>query len=285
MLDFCFLADRDKYFFLFKYFDRFRTFCFFLEIELADGTFLTIRRSVENHSKISFKRHQLRNQDYSGLPVEPRPLVEDIDQWIADLNEARYSLSQSRRKVTSTLKEDAVVFDPDQAARLFKEAGILFEGQIKWDFEQLVDFNKAIAEERRAYREIEKAESDSHPKEINSELAKLGKKRAESLSFLSETDALEKYKIASRVQVESKAEILALERQRSFIARLQDLRKAIRTLSDELRDLQALIESDTENQNADATSLFSAIRLHFCDIAEGVIGLKDLLICRNQDLI
>lgn len=65
MLDFCFLAGRDAKFFLFKHTDRFNNFVFFLEVELADGSFLTIRRSVAEASKIAFKKHAAANQDFS----------------------------------------------------------------------------------------------------------------------------------------------------------------------------------------------------------------------------
>src|SRR5271170_5685858 len=57
LLDFCFLLGREKTFFIFKHFDTFKEFVFFLEIELADASFLTVRRSVEDSSKISFKKH------------------------------------------------------------------------------------------------------------------------------------------------------------------------------------------------------------------------------------
>ncbi|BBO30765.1 DUF2326 domain-containing protein [Lacipirellula parvula] len=416
MLDFCFLADRDKNFFLFKYFDRFSEYCFFLEIQLLDGTFLTIRRSVRSHSRISFKRHLSPDQDYSGLPVEawdhsevpieraqsildglldwrpmkPWPyrkglgyflrsqddfrevfqlrrfaaahgdwkpflahllgfdsttitqhyqkefaleeakkqedvvkgelggsvedvskidgilllkraqvdktqaqldafdfrnqdktdtkrLVEEIDDRIAQLNESRYVLSQSRKKVVASIKEDAVLFEPDKAAQLFKEAGILFEGQIKKDFEQLIGFNRAITEERRAYLEQERAEIDFQLKEIGSELTKFGKQRAESLAYLTETDALEKYKRASNKLIDLRADIVSLERQRQFISKLQELRKNIRTLGGDLRELQSTIEADVEKQNTDDKSLFSTIRLYFSDIVEAVIDRKALL--------
>lgn len=69
MLDFGFLAGRDAKFFLFKHFDKFSDFVFFLEIELADGTYLTVRRSVVEPSKIAFKKHAKSHQDFSTLSV------------------------------------------------------------------------------------------------------------------------------------------------------------------------------------------------------------------------
>src|ERR1700690_1665652 len=68
MLDFGFLAGRDAKFFLFKHLDLFKHFVFFLEIELTDSSYLTVRRGVEEASKISFKKHEARHQDFSALP-------------------------------------------------------------------------------------------------------------------------------------------------------------------------------------------------------------------------
>src|ERR1700681_1986083 len=68
MLDFGFLADRDANFFLFRHLDLFKEFVFYLEIELFDASYLTVRRSVEEASKISFKKHEARHQDFTVLP-------------------------------------------------------------------------------------------------------------------------------------------------------------------------------------------------------------------------
>ena len=67
LIDFCMLAGRDPKFFLFKHTGPFAEFVFFLEISLMDESFVTVRRSVREATKISFKRHQMRHQDFSGL--------------------------------------------------------------------------------------------------------------------------------------------------------------------------------------------------------------------------
>src|ERR1035441_3204369 len=65
MLDFAFLAGREAKFFLFRHIDLFKEFVFFLEIELTDASYVTVRRSVAEASKISFKKHQASHQDFS----------------------------------------------------------------------------------------------------------------------------------------------------------------------------------------------------------------------------
>ncbi|MGU2213423.1 DUF2326 domain-containing protein [Pseudomonas aeruginosa] len=416
LLDFGFLAKRDPKFFLFKHVELFKDFIFFLEIELEDASFVTIRRGVEEATKISFKRHEAGHQDLSGLPLvewdhqdmpferardlldglldwralkpwafrkglgyllrsqddfrdvfhlrkfaaahsdwkpflahvlgfdaqlvakhyekeeqlaekqstaqtiknelggsiediskiegilllkqkeaekkqklldafdfraqdkdSTKQLVDDIDERISSLNAERYSLNQNKKKIITSLEEDQILFNPDEAQRLFEEAGVLFKGQIKKDFQQLIAFNRAITDERRGYLQEERAEVEAELKRINAELNTLGKKRSEMLSFLSGTDIFGKYKQVSDEMVTLRADITSLERQRGFLHRLQELRTEIRALTEERGHLQTQIEADVEKQNSDQNSLFSAIRVFFSEIVEEVIDRKALL--------
>jgi uncharacterized protein YydD (DUF2326 family) len=416
LLDFGFLASKDSKFFLFKHLELFKEFVFFFEIQLAETSYVTVRRGVEEATRTSFKKHTLGHQDFSTLPdsewdhlhmpferaremldslldwrgVKPwnfrkgigyllrsqddfkdvfhlkkfggahsdwkpflahtlgfradlmtshyaketeltqaeekariinselggtikdiskvegllllkkqdsekkeqllaafdfrahdttltKQVVDDIDDQIATLNTKRYSLSQNRKKIVASLQEEQMLFSTGEADRLFREAGVLFEGQIKRDFDQLVAFNKAITDERRAYLDEERKEIDSDLKAVNAELNALGKKRSEALAFLSGTDIFKKYKDVSDELVTIRADIAGLERQREFLRRLQELRTQIRTLSEEMGHLQTAIEEDVESQNADAQSLFSSIRVCFSEIVEDVIDRKALL--------
>ena len=416
LLDFGFLARRDPKFFLFKHLNLFTDFIFFLEIELQDASYVTVRRSVEEASKISFKKHQAGHQDFSMLPMpqwdhenvpfdrarelldglldwralkpwafrnglgyllrsqddfrdvfhlrkfaarhadwkpflahilgfdaplvarhyekeealaqkqataqtinnelggsiediskiegllllkqkgaekkqrllnafdfrdqdkdRTKHLVDDVDGHIASLNANRYSLNQNKKKILASLAEDQILFNPDEAQRLFGEAGVLFNGQIKKDFQQLIAFNKAITDERRGYLQEERTEVEADLKRINAELSVLGKKRSDMLSFLSDTDVFSKYKQVSDDMVTLRADITSLERQRGFLHRLQELRADIRALTEERGRLQTQIEADVEKQNSDQASLFSAIRLFFSEIVEEVINRKALL--------
>ena len=416
LLDFGFLAGRDPKFFLFKHLDLFKDFVFFLEIELQDASYVTVRRSVEEASKISFKKHQAGHQDFSALPLSEwdhqdvpfdrardlldglldlralkpwsfrkglgyllrsqddfrdvfhlrkfqaahadwkpflahilgfnaplivqhydkeaeltqkqttaqtikdelggsiediskiegllllkqkeaekkqklldafdfraqdkdrtKQVVDDVDERIAALNAERYSLNQNKKKILASLEEDQILFNPDEAQRLFEEVGVLFKGQIKKDFQQLIAFNKAITDERRGYLQEERTEVEAELKRINAELNSLGKKRSDMLSFLSGTDVFTKYKQVSDDMVTLRADITSLERQRGFLHRLQELRTDIRALTEERGHLQTQIEVDVERQNSDKSSLFSVIRLFFSEIVEEVINRKALL--------
>ena len=416
LIDFCFLSGSDPKFFLFKHEDLFKGFVFFLEVELADSSCVTVRRGVEEATRISFKKHEAAHQDLTELPeadwdhvdlpferaremldsllewrgVSPgdyrkglgyqlrsqddfqevfqlrrfvgahadwkpyvahimgfdhqlieqhyekqrqldgkkataetvkaelggsvddvgkiegilllkqkdaekkqtlldafdfrqqdkdrtKQLVDEVDTRIGALNSQRYSLNQTKKKIATSLEEDQILFNPEEAQRLFNEAGVLFAGQIKKDFDQLISFNRAITEERRGYLQEERAEVEAELKRTGAELNTLGKRRSEMLSFLSGTDVFAKYKQVTDDLVTLRTDIATLERQRGFLRRLQELRTEIRTLSEESTHLQSQIEANVEAQSADSGSLFSSIRLFFNEIVEDVIAHKGLL--------
>ena len=49
------------------------------------------------------------------------------------------------KRIDQSLDEQKIVFDPKAAERLFREAGV-FDGQLTRDFDQLIEFNRAITE-------------------------------------------------------------------------------------------------------------------------------------------
>lgn len=417
MIDFCLLADRNSEFFLFRHLDRFKGYVFYLEIELEGGSYLTVRRGVDQASKIAFKKHPGRHQELSSMPdkgwdhfdvpfdrarelldslldlralkpytfrkalgyllrsqddfrdvfhihkfaqgrhsswkpfvalvlgfdaaliaaryvkedelqkhqekadaveaelggsvrdlskiagrlllaqqeaerkqklldafdlrphdkEETKELIEVLDQEIADLNMRRYSLGTSKKRIQVSLEEGQILFDPDDAKRVFAESGVLFTGQIKKDFEQLLAFNRALSEERDQYLAEELREVEEELKGINARLNTLGKRRSEVLSFLGSADVFQKYKQASDEMVGLRAEIAGLERSRDFVHQLQALRADARILEDQVLQLRDRIETDVEEKNSDRDSLFSTVRLYFNEIVESVIDRKALI--------
>lgn len=68
ILDFCLLKQVKKDHIFRRKSELFSGFVFFLEIQLPEGGFLTIRRSAAETTKIAFKRHEQAWQNFSELP-------------------------------------------------------------------------------------------------------------------------------------------------------------------------------------------------------------------------
>lgn len=67
VIDFCLLGSVGKDHFLRKRAELFDEFVFFIELELNDGTFLTIRRAAANSSKVSFLQSEATQPDATSL--------------------------------------------------------------------------------------------------------------------------------------------------------------------------------------------------------------------------
>lgn len=414
LLDFCFLSQKKSEFFLFKHEQLFKQFVFFLELELEDGSYLTIRRSVTDATRISIKKHtdshqdftQLAHWDHENVPfdkakeildsilnfylIKPwqyrkilgyllrsqddyrdvfqlrkfaskhkdwkpflahilgfnsdlivkhyeleaklkdaqdretivkqelggsiedisridgllllkqqdvnerqrlldkfdfhsvdqaktKKLIDELDLQIATLNKNRYSLDFNRKKIELSLQKQQILFDPDEAESLYKEAGILFPEQLKKDFNQLIKFNRAITEERHKYLKEELSSIKKELTNINQRLLQLGEERTQTLSFLGETDIFDKYKQISNDLITLKADIAFLEKQKEFIHKLQALKTEIRLLDKQSQKVRIDMEKDLDTQNKQETSLFSETRLYFNRIVEDVISRKALL--------
>ena len=419
VIDYCFLMKRTKSFFIFKHADLFYKFVFYLEVKLSNGRFLTIQRSANEASKISFKKHAQEKQNYSlldenswdhykvsfdkakqildsyldlravspwsfrkgigyhlrtqkdfgdvfklskfsGAHADWKPyiahmlgfdaniiaehykkeseldkksdevkllireigagiddlskiegilllkreevknkqklidsfdfeeqdklkiseLVGDINEKITRINKEKYYLKQNRKQIVSSISDGNVVFDTEKTQKLFNEAGVLFKGQIKKDFDQLIEFNHSLTEERRKYLIEEKNEIDNRLKEIGKESETLQKQRSENLSFISDTNALDKYKEISDEIVILKSDIISLERQKEYIEKIGKLKSEIKVLNGEKDTLGESISLDVKTQNSSETSTFSQIRLYFSEIVEQVINRKALLSVR-----
>ncbi|PZE69314.1 DUF2326 domain-containing protein [Curtobacterium sp. MCPF17_018] len=251
------------------------------DLSKIEGLLLLRQSDAEKQQKL-LDSLDFREQDRNAT----KRLIDELDEQIAELNAERYSLGFNRRRLLTALEADAILFDVDNAARIFAEAGVLFSGQIRKDFTQLVNFNRAITDERNQYLREELEQVNESLEEINGRLEGLGAERASSLEFLGDTDVFRKYKTVSDQMIELRADIVSLTRQREHIHRLQELRGKIRETSERLTHLGSAWEREVEATNAaDASGLFTVVRLLFDEIVSDVISQGALLtVSLNSEL-
>jgi uncharacterized protein YydD (DUF2326 family) len=204
-------------------------------------------------------------------------LVEQVEEDIAKRNEETYRLSQLLWRLDESLKEESILFSPDQSAQLFSEAGVAFEGQLKKDFEQLVEFNRAISEERRAYLLEERQEVADRLRAIEPELADLQTQRARLFEFLEGSDTISKYKELSARVIELRSDIGSLTRQRDALNQIVQLRQEQRQIQERKNHLQTAIEVDVQTQAENAKSRYTEIQRYFDEIVHSVLDEHALL--------
>lgn len=218
--------------------------------------------------------------DDSRVSVE---MVEDVDARIAALNEERYKLQQLVKRISESLEQDRIVFRPKDAEKLFREAGVELGAQVRRTYEQLIEFNRSITNERRSALEDQARSADARVAEIESDLRDLNVRRARSLEYLRESEALAKYKEVSGELVRLRSDLLNLESRREAASRLTELRREQRSLQDEVSRAVSAVEAEIETESRDDDSRFGQVRAYFNSIINEVLGQNAILAVTLND--
>ncbi len=199
-------------------------------------------------------------------------IVNEIDVEISVLNNKRYSLNKAIKTIEGSIEKSVMLFRPDKARKLFAESNVLFDGQIKKNFEQLITFNESITSERKKYLEVELASRKEEVVPVSTRLNVLGEKRAKSLSFLKETDIFDKYKDISNSLIAIKSDIQTFENQRKALYQLKELEKNLSGIKDDRKTAVGDLKSNITEQAANNKSTFSKIRVYFNEIIKTVLN-------------
>ena len=70
VIDYCLCKGKHSKFFLFKNYEIFKDYIFFLELQALNGKFITIRRAVDEGTKLSFKSHNEPGKNYVELGAD-----------------------------------------------------------------------------------------------------------------------------------------------------------------------------------------------------------------------
>ncbi len=176
------------------------------DVVKAEG-FITIKQRELDDLQVSLDSFDFLQADAHAVG----DLAERVEEEIAVRNEESYRLSQLRAKLDESLQENSILFSAQQTEKLFAEAGVAFAGQLKKDFEQLVEFNKVISEERKTYLQEERRDVEIRLRALGPELEALQQERSRLFEFLEDSDTLAKYKELSNQVVELRANIVSLD--------------------------------------------------------------------------
>jgi uncharacterized protein YydD (DUF2326 family) len=67
VIDFLLLKDIDKEHIFLKHYDKFKDYVFYMEVRLNNGKYLTLKRSIKEHTKVSIKLHKEKFQNFIDL--------------------------------------------------------------------------------------------------------------------------------------------------------------------------------------------------------------------------
>lgn len=400
LIDYCLLKERKPSFFLFKYFEKFKNFVFFLELKLNNGKYLTVKRSVSSNTKISIKIHKEKEQnftlssdkfwDYFDIPIDTaklildanfnlksispwdyrtainyalrnqddfsdifklsnflgrhlhwkpyvgkilgfnadnlkrnyelaydiekskelltelrldigeilgdeeevltglldiknkeseslqkqldtfnfnkvdteniNKLVSEIDEDISELNKVKYYLSANIRKLNNTLKDEKINLKTSLTQKLFEEAGIIFDGQIKKSYDDLIEFKRKITTERKKYVKVKVKELEDELNLVTNKLEELNTSRSKKLSYLNKIGTFDKYKEVTSILLSIKTEINDINRKLTLSKKISETEEKINEDENEQSLTKALIKDNREEVTKDKQGVYSSIK-------------------------
>lgn len=107
--------------------------------------------------------------------------------------EVEYKISYEVSRLNQSL-EQRMHFNLKQIRELFEEINLYFPKQLDKEYEQLIEFNKTIIQERNNYHENILEKKNEQLKDIRDELYSLNIKRKNLLNVVIQDDIFVKYK-------------------------------------------------------------------------------------------
>ena len=207
-------------------------------------------------------------------------VVDELDQQIAALNNQRYAQSRLRRRLQDSLQAEHIQFRPDQAKKLFEEAGVVFPDQIVKEFDDLVRFNREVSNERIEYLKVELEQVNSDLSEVARRLEKMNNERQSELQYLSDMESVAKYREMNHRLVTMKNELSGMERQRDALVGIREREKELRGLVRQREDQVESLRANVDACGEDIDGRYWRIREALAELCQQFIGHKALVTTR-----
>ena len=207
-----------------------------------------------------------------------RDLVEEIERTIAELNSKEYSLSYDLDKTKQSI-ENIPMFDIEQLKEIYAEVQIYFPDNITRGYEDLLEFNKKITQERNTYLREQIIQIEKNLKSVRQSLEELNLQRNIALSTLQDKDTFHKFKEYQKRLAQLEGEISKLKSQLHNI----DIVAVLTEKSDDLKLQLKTVSKQIANQVKKQTNPVTlTIKRLFNEIFRVVFGVSALLYVKTN---
>lgn len=237
------------------------------EYDRVKGT-LEIKRSELKEAAGEVERFNFYKSDLE-LNSE---LLEKFEKEIVVLNDRRYTVGFELEKIKESI-QTKTTFDIDKVSQLFKEAGALFPDTVKRSYEELLNFNKRISDERSARLTEQRQRLLDEQKTVNQDLSNLNRRREELLSVLQDTDTLNKYRRIQRNLTELEASIAKLEVELEQLDKVAEIDKKVQAVVNQRASVVDEIQKAVNTGN----DRYSSVRTEFNRIVKRIMKVPAVL--------
>ncbi|URJ44114.1 DUF2326 domain-containing protein [Paenibacillus polymyxa] len=201
-----------------------------------------------------------------------KELIENVEREISINNSLEYKLNYEVMRIQDSINKQ-IKYDLSSIEQLFKEIKLMFPHDLKKSYEELIQFNIDITEERNKFLKDNLSTNQVKLDNVRSELETLNHKRNEILSVLQEKDSFAKFKKYQMDLVEIENEISQLLSKIDNI----DVLKQKGIYIDKLKgDLSKIILKITAHLK-EHSSFFKMIQQYFSDLVKTILDETAIL--------
>ncbi len=203
-----------------------------------------------------------------------KDVVENIDTKLQAFNTDRYRISYEINKIETSLSDINVNIDDKEISSLFKEVNLYYPDKLKKEYDDLINFQKALTIERKEFLNETLLQLKKELSILNKSIKELEYKKSELLSILTQKDSYFKFK-------EYQKKTIAIEVE---IERIKDKLKVIDNsliIEREINEKQAIVNNKinelrhalTERKHSNINKIFNSIIKEILD-TNALISLK-----------
>lgn len=202
-------------------------------------------------------------------------LVGNIEEEIAELNTRLYNVEYDIKKLNDSIRNE-FSFDIKKIKNIFEEVELYFPEKLSKSYEQLIDFNHQITQERNKQIRQTLTEKQEAEKQINTKLIALNKQREQFRDLIQDTSLFKKYAVYQKKMIEIERELSRYQAQLEAIREIEKKKEEIshkqkhelQTIKDQLKE----IIDNTAN-----CTLYMSIRKTFAEIVKRVLNENALI--------
>lgn len=201
-------------------------------------------------------------------------IVEHIDNKLQALNSERYRISFEINKIKKTLSNSIDNIDISDIETLFEELNTYFPNVLKKRYEDLINFQKAITNERKKYLSESLEQLNSDLMLINKEIKTAEQEKSKLLELLTQKDSYQKFKEYQKqltnieVEIELiKNKLLAIDKSLITENEIEIKRELVKAKIEELK------KELTTRKHSNINKIFNSIIKEILD-TNALISLK-----------
>lgn len=202
-------------------------------------------------------------------------LVGNVEGQISELNQRLYNLEYDIKKLEDSIRNE-FSFDLKKVESIFKEIELYFPAQLSKSYEQLIEFNHKITQERNKQIRQTLIEKQQEEKEITEKLITLNSQREQFRDLIQDTSLFKKYSEYQKKLIETEKDLFRFQSQLQAIEEIEKRKDIIEERQKhELQEVRDLLKEIIDNTAK--CVLYMNIRRSFSEIVKRVLNENALI--------